>query len=224
MKPTTLGQIGQLLMMISNLFVTMLTEKSKKISEIDGDKIQNAIDMPDKENFLSEFIKWINNGCKLTVQLVNGFVFGDVFKHRAETGDKRLYFGDNYRNWCVLPWFKKFIAIRELGRPNEYRLPKSMKDNEIQAATGNPGNIDFETYSILKYILIFQPELAEQFLGGYKLNKKEWYVMHVELPDGRVVAVYLRWDDDEWRFLASSLGAYTWGEGDLFLSFAAAKK
>ncbi len=209
--------------MISNLFVTMLTEKSKKISEIDGQKIQDAIDMPDKENFLSEFIKWINNGCKLTYQLVNGFVFGDVFKHRAETGDKRLYFGDNYRELCVIPNLKKFIAIRELGRPNEYRLPKSMKDSEIQTATDNPGNMDFETYCCLKYLLIFQPELAEQFLGGYKLNKKEWYVMHVELPDGRVVAVGLGWGGGEWYFYAFSLGGLTWCKGDLFLSFATKK-
>ncbi len=223
MKPTTLGQIGQLLMMISNLFVTMLTEKSKKISEIDGDKIQSAIDISDKENFLSEFIKWINNECKLTYQLVNGFVFGNVFKHRAETGDKRLYFGDNYRDWCVIPNLKKFISIRELGKPNEYRLPKNMKDSEIQTVTGNPGNMDFEAYSILKYILIFQPELAEQFLGGYKLSKKEWYVMHVELPDGRLVSVDLGWVGDAWGFDAFSLGGHTWFEGYLFLSFATRK-
>ena len=220
-KAASLEQIGAFLTMIQALFISLLTGKSKVSNRIDGDKLEKATNSPD---FLDRLIEWINNGCKLTVQLVNGFVFGDMFKHRAEVGDKRLYFGDNYRNWCVTPWLKKFISIRELGRPNEYRLPKSMKDNEIQAATGNPGNIDFETYSILKYILIFQPELAEQFLGGYKLNKKEWYVMHVELPDGRVVAVNLYWRGDEWFFGAISLGDGTWFGGRLFLSFAAAKK
>ena len=225
MKPTTLGQIGQLLLMISNLFVTMLTEKSKKISAIDGDKIQEAIDMPDKENFLDEFIKWMNNGCKLTYNLINGFVVEQIFRHRAEKGDRRLYLSDNTQNWIVKPYLKRTVVIRtDLGKLSEFRLPHNMNDSTIQSEAGKPGLMDIDTFFLLWFMLIFNPELGKQVLG-YELSKEKWYLCHVELPNGKRVAVRVYWDDDEWYFSAREFDdGYDWNEGGILLFFATVKK
>ena len=224
-KKATLAQVGAFWTMIHTLFLGLFTEKNDDLlSKIDGSKIQDAIDIPGKNNFLFEFIKWINNGCKLNYLLINAFVLGDIFKHRAEEGNRRLYFDSSYNTACIQPYLKKLIPIRnDFGKISEYNLPKNMKDSEIQKATGNPGCMSFDDYCCLKYLLIFQPESAKQIFG-FELSKSKWYVLHVILPNGEKVAVCVYWDDDEWDFGSCAFGVHTWLVHRAFLFFSTAKK
>lgn len=222
-KKVSLAQLGALLTMLHTVWMGMLTGKSDKFADIDGDKIQEAIDIPDKENFLAELIKWINNGCRLEYILANTFTVGTMFRHRAEKGDKRLYLSDNTQAWYIKPYAQRVIAVKtDLPKISEYRLPGNMDDTAVQEAKGNPGFMDFDTYMCVMYLLIFQPELAKQVLG-YELRKDKWYLLHVELPGGKKVAVDVNWDAGEWFFLVSDVDGRTWDGGDLFLYFVTVK-
>ncbi len=198
----------------------LLTTKDEAIPEIDGGLIQKAIDECGNGTTQAELLKWINNGCRLTTVLANAFTVGDVFRHRAEKGDRRLYLSDNTQNWLIKPNLKKVIPIGTNPRKlSEYQLPQSMNDTSIQEKAGNPGCMDEETFLCVVYLLIFQPELASQVLG-YSLRKDKVYIFHVMIGDKKV-AFGVGWCGGGWSLFASDFGnGDGWSEGGLFLSFA----
>ncbi len=208
-----------------NLIGGLNTTTDSAIETIDGAQIQNAIDQLGKGITQEEFIKWINNGCRLSYNLINGFVVEQIFRHRAEKGDRRLYFGDQFKAWCVAPYLKHTVAIRtDLGAVSEFRLPRNMNDSTIQSEAGNPGFMDIDTFFLLWFMLIFNPELGKQVLG-YEIRKEKWYLCHVELPGSVRVAVRVFWDDGGWRFGADAFDdGGDWRGGYILLSFATAAK
>ncbi len=200
--------------------------KDDAIEKVDSEVLQKAIDEFGPEGATkSEFIKWIQNGCRMNYILANAFRVGDIFRHRAEKGDRRLWLSDNTQNWIVKPNLERVVPVRiDLGKLSDYRLPKSMNDSAIQIATNNPGCMDLDTFFCVAYLLIFQPKLAKEVLG-YELKKDAWYLFHVELADGTKVAMDLDGRGDEWNFCASAFGDDdTWPEGRVLLFFATSAK
>jgi len=191
------------------------------ISKINGVPIQKAIDELGSGVTQTEFIKWINNGCRLNKILANAFTVGDIFHHRAEEGDRRLWLSENTQSY-LKPYLKKVIPIRtDFGKLSEYCLPNNMNDSSIQKNAGNPGLVEFETFLCVMYLLIFVPELGKQVLG-YTLRKDKWYLFHVMI-DGKKVAFAVYWLGVVWRFDTNGFGSgRVWSEGTLFLSFATA--
>jgi len=212
---------GQFCEFIGKLLVKV---KDEKVTEIDKIKIQEAIDSLSSEEatVLDKFISFINNGCQPTTVLVNSFIVGDIFCHRAEKGDHRLYLSDNTQNWLIKPNLKKVISIRtDLGKLSEYFLPKNMNDSSIQSNTGNPGLMELETFFCVMYLLIFQPELGKRALR-FSLQKDKWYIFHV-MVNGKKVAFSVRWDVGEWFFSAGGFDhGDDWREGYVFVSLAIA--
>lgn len=198
----------------------LLTTTEDAIPMIDSDAIQKAIDECGSGTTQAELIKWINNGCRLQQLLVNAFTVGDIFRHRAEKGDRRLWLSDNTKNWLIKPNLKKVIPIHtDLGKIVENRLPNNMNDTSIQKLAGHPGFMDEETFLLVMYLLIFQPELGKQVLG-YALQKDKVYIFHI-MVDGKQVAFSVGWDGDEWGFGADGFDdGFVWIGGFLFLSFA----
>jgi hypothetical protein len=213
---------GQFRELIGKLLVKGSDER---VATIDKTKIQNAVNLLSKsedETVIENFIKFINNDCQMEMLLANAFIVGDIFRHRAEKGDRRLWLGDNTQNWLIKPNLKKVIPVlTDLGKLIENRLPNSMNDTSIQTLAGNPGLMNEETFLCVMYLLIFQPELGKQVLG-YALQKDKVYLFHV-MVDGKQVVFAVRWDEGEWNVPAlvfdDGLG---WIEGLLFLSFAIA--
>lgn len=212
---------GQFRELIGKLLVKGSDEK---VALIDKQKIQNAINLlsSNSENAFQGFVDLINNDFKLQTILTNAFTVGDIFRHRAEQGDCRLFLSDNTQAWLVKPNLKKVIPIRTDPRKlTKYCLPKNMNDSSIQQNAGNPGCMTEEEFFLVMYLLIFQPELGKQALG-FALAKDKYYIFHVTL-NGRKVAFFVDWHDDEWFFDALEFGTVLdWNEGRVFVSFAAA--
>lgn len=200
----------------------LLTTKDDAIPMINGTLIQKAIDECGNGMTQTELIKWINNGCRLQTVLANAFTVGDIFRHRAEKGNLRLWLSENTQNWAIKPNLKKVIPIRtDFGKLSEYALLNSMKDSLIQTNTGNPGCMELEVFLCVMYLLIFQPELAKQVLG-YTLRKDKWYIFHV-MVNGKKIAFYVGWGADGWNFNARDFDfGGGWSAGSLFLCFAIA--
>lgn len=213
---------GQFRELIGKLLVKGSDER---VATIDKTKIQNAVNLLSKsedETVIENFIKFINNDCQMEMLLANAFIVGDIFRHRAEKGDRRLWLGDNTQNWLIKPNLKKVIPVlTDLGKLIENRLPNSMNDTSIQTLAGNPGLMNEETFLCVMYLLIFQPELGKQVLG-YALQKDKVYLFHV-MVDGKQVVFAVSWSEDEWDVSARAFDyGYDWSEGSLFLSFAIA--
>jgi hypothetical protein len=187
------------------------------ISRIDGVLIQKAINQLGNGTTQSEFINWINNGCRLNIVSVNEFTVGDIFCHRAEAGDHRLWFNDDIQNWLIKPNLKKIITINSnLKKLLEYRLSQNMNDSSIQENTNDPGFMTEEEFFLIFYLLIFQSDLAKQVLG-YSLQKGKWYIFH-GMVNGKETTFYANWDDDGLSLDAYEFGINDWwSQGDVFL-------
>lgn len=90
---------GQFRNLVGNL--NMVPENV--ISQVDSALIQKGIDECGSGATQAEFVKWINNGCRLNTVLANSFVVGDVFRHQTEKGDTRLWLSENTQNWVIKP-------------------------------------------------------------------------------------------------------------------------
>ena len=209
---------GQFRNLVGNL--NMVPENA--INLIDGTLIQRAINECGSGTTQAEFVKWINNGCRLTFMLANAFTVGEVFRHQVEVGDRRLWLSDNTQNWLVKPNMGKVVPIpSSLRKLSEYRLPSNMNDSSIQEVTNNPDLMSEEEFFVVMYLAIFQPQFAKQFLG-FTLQKHQWYIFHV-MVGGEKMAFCVGWDGGEWSFGVFVFGAGgVWGEGRVFVSFTEA--
>ncbi|MCX6752787.1 MAG: hypothetical protein NTW62_00355 [Candidatus Nomurabacteria bacterium] len=147
------------------------------------------------------------------------FVVGQVFQHRNKDLVPQ-YFGDNFKNWMWAPAQSRTIVVDVFRgvTPKEYILPKNMNDTAIQNAnTSVP--MEEDTFWAMHYLLIINPKLGKKILK-YELRKDKWYIFHVKLASGKVVAVHVRWGVDEWGCIADDFDNNTWNEGNVFLSLA----
>ena len=138
------------------------------------------------------------------------FKISDIFSHRAETGDKRLWLSDNFTNWVLKPNSEKLINIQNIGKLNLFTLPESMSDTKIQQAVGNPGYMTPEDFFLVMYLLIFEIEKGKEYLD-FSLEKFKCYIFHI-VVNGKLVAVYVFWNNDVWYF-----HAYDFDDGDDWL-------
>lgn len=203
---------------------TITGGNERMLDTYDGSHVQDFIDAK-PEDRLVMLREWFNNGCKLKKVFANTFILGDVFKARETEGGTRLYFWESFDKNFIRNNLERKIAIRtDLGKLSQYGLPRNMRDGAIQQACKNPGYMDYDTAFCIWYLLIFEKETAKQ-LFGIELSKNEYYVFHVKMDDGTVLAVSLRWYGDGWSFLAFTFdGQYEWREGDVFVYFPATKK
>lgn len=162
-----------------------------------------------KEAFIEEVLKRKSS--------VASFTVGEVFQHRTE-GLVPQYFGDNFKNWLLIPAQAKVISIGAFGKNNlkEYVLPKNMNDTAIQNANSSTPMEENQFWAML-YLLIVNPKLGKKILK-YELRKDKVYIFHVKLASGKVVAVSVHWSDDKWHFYAGvfDYGVW-WFEGNVFL-------
>ena len=145
------------------------------------------------------------------------FVVGKVFQHRVK-GLIPQYHGDNFKSWMLTPAIEKVVSINAFGKNilKEYVLPQNMKDTPIQNAT-NSTPMEEDAFWAMLYLLIVNPKLGKKILK-YELRKDKVYVFHVKLASGKVVAVDVDWNVDEWRLDASDfVSVGPWGEGYVFL-------
>ena len=116
------------------------------------------------------------------------FVVGEVFQHRNSNLVPQ-YFGDNFKDWLWLPAKERKISINAFGKNilKEYVLPKNMNDTSIQNANNSLPMEEDQFWAIL-YLLIINPKLGKKIIK-YELRKDKFYIFHVKLASGRVVAV-----------------------------------
>jgi len=163
-----------------------------------------------KEIFIEEVLKRKSS--------VKTFVIGEVFRHRGGEGYIPQYFGDNFKNKLWIPAKDKVVSINAFGKNNlkEYVLPKNMNDNTIQSNADSTPMAE-DQFWVMLYLLIINPKLGKKILK-YELRKDKFYVFHVKLTSGEVVAVSVRWHDGKWRVLAHGFGlVLPWLVDDVFL-------
>jgi len=64
-QPASLQQVGAFITSLFTLFWGLVTNKSKKLADIESGKIQELIDRQDKRSLIDEIIKFINNGGRM---------------------------------------------------------------------------------------------------------------------------------------------------------------
>jgi len=153
---------------------------------------------------------------------IRSFVVGEVFRHR-DSSCVPQYHGDNFAAWLAKPAKKKVISINfdGLQPSDEFVLPESMKDSEIQKAAGSKPMAE-QLFWLLLFCLIVEPELGKKHFF-YELSKEKYYIFHAQLDSDEVVTVSVDWDGDEWDCDADrfdDVGA--WSGGCVFVSLATA--
>lgn len=213
--------------------VSRIDEETLK--QIDSEKFQKAIDKP--EEFISNFIAWINNGCGITQQVVARilknltfvceiiignvaeFVVGEKFQYRAK--DKvgiQLWISDNFMNWLIKPIKNKKVSLTEGKKLEKLSLVKPMHDTEIQIELQNLNLIAVEIFLPLLWNMLSLQKNGEEKEDGLLTNGYA-NIFHVKLEDKSVVAVDVHWSDDEWDLDAMGFGyAFRWGNGRAFFT------
>jgi hypothetical protein len=157
--------------------------------------------------------------CKILIPKIDSFIVGEKFKHRAkkEIGIQ-MYIWDNFQNWIWEPMKKKTLSLAEDMAIEKFNLKKAMHDGQIKDELGNPKPIHVTIFlPLLLHLLKQQPNGKEKVDG--LLNNGYANIFHVELEDGRVVALHVSWNDVEWNLGANELDYdRPWSDGFCFFS------
>jgi len=232
-KAATSGQfrelIGKLLTKIGD----------DKIATIEHQQIQKLIDSPD--DMVTGFIAWINTGvevvgktiteaisklaflCEVVIGIISEFTVSDKFQHRAKSKvGIPLWMSENFTNWILNPMKSKKVSLAKQTKLKKFRLTENMHDTVIQKESGNPSPIPVAQFLPLLWGMLSLQKNGEAKENGL-LNNGYANIFHVELEDGRVVAVSVRWYDVEW-FLRSDELVYDdpWRAGCVFWTLATA--
>jgi hypothetical protein len=127
---------------------------------------------------------------------------------------KNIYLADNFKQWI--------LKDAGNGKPQEVIpniLPKSMNDTKLSCRYGGK-------FSREDVIATIDGLIKKQTEGqkGTLLNNGYANIFHVELEDGRVVAVNMYWYDVEWFLRARELDCgRAWRGGGAFFSPAKEK-
>lgn len=160
---------------------------------------------------------------EMPTEIAQAFTVGKVFRHR-DSSCVPQYHGDSFKTWMVQPSAGKKVALdfAQCASMKEYVLPKNMQDTSIQdAAKSVP--MDEQQFWLALYALIIEPKLGKQYFH-YELSKSKYYIFHVKLDSGEIVAVDVYWDGDEWYCLANRFDDdFAWGRGSVFLDLATAE-
>ncbi|MCE9585415.1 hypothetical protein K8Q94_02215 [Candidatus Nomurabacteria bacterium] len=144
------------------------------------------------------------------------FVVGEFFQHRNSKLIPQ-WFGDNFRNKVWEPAQKRTVSVGAFGKNilKDYVLPKNSTDSEIQNASNSTPMEEDQFWSML-YLLIVEPKLGKKILK-YELRRDKYYVFHVALSSGEVIAVWLDWRDCEWNLNAGDFDDDDWCRDGVFL-------
>jgi hypothetical protein len=194
-----------------------------------GEKAHIAMNKNDEQFFdcFEAFLKADYNQKAEFIEKVLGkksgeqsFIVGQVFQHR-NAGLVPQYFGDNFKTWLWEPAQTKEVSINAFGKNNlkEYFLPKNMNDTAIQNTNSSVPMGEDQFWAML-YLLVVNPKLGKKILK-YELRKDKVYIFHVKLASGKVVAVDVRWYDDEWYFGARDFDGNGWWSGGYVFLFPA---
>ena len=157
--------------------------------------------------------------CKIIVPKVESFVVGEKFKHRAkkEIGIQ-MYIWDNFKNWILDSMKNRTLSLNDEIMLEKFNLNKSMHDSQIKDELGNPKPIHVTIFFPLLLHLLKQQPNGEAKENGL-LNNGYSNIFHVELEDGRVVAVRVGWGGGEWDLRAVGLDYDDpWRVGFVFFS------
>lgn len=157
--------------------------------------------------------------CKIIVPKMEAFVVGDKFKHgtKKEVGIQ-MYIWDNFREWILNPMKSRILSSIDEITLEKFNLNKSMHDSQIKDELGNPKPIHITVFFPLLLHLLKQQPNGEAKENGL-LNNGYANIFHVELEDGRVVAVNVRWFGGEWDLGARELDCgCPWVGGDSFFT------
>ncbi|MEI6022382.1 MAG: hypothetical protein WCQ32_00885 [bacterium] len=195
----------------------LLTTNDEAINTIDGELIQKAINEMGNGSTRAEFIKWINNGCRLTPVLTNTFTVGDVFNNKVSKEGTSLFFSDNFKEWIINPFYKKNITIPSFSckKVFEYLIPENINGSEVDERNFTPASMEIEDFLLILYLFIFQPILGKE-LFGYELEKEQHYMFHV-LLNGKKITCFLSKYGGGYNFNARIFNFSTWYTGRLFL-------
>jgi len=126
-------------------------------------------------------------------------------------GPVELFLGPSFKNW-VFPEIPEIIPDFE-GNLRHLDLAKPMSDSEIQKEQGYPKPFTVtELAAVLISWLLKQPNGEK----GQLLNNGCVNIFHVQLKDGRVVAVSVYWSSilRGWRLDAFEFDADYWPAGN----------
>ena len=160
-KTASPAQLGSFVNSLLTLLWALITEKSKKLAEIDGEKIQEIIDRKDKQSIIDELIKFINNGWKMTYLTAARVLDLDAEPKMPFRGAK-LHERIGLKGRIALD-FKKITAIHKLKEGESYITGHEFKKRLIE---------DKETLfssNLIDFLIANQDELdIKSFLDQYR--------------------------------------------------------
>lgn len=169
----------------------------------------------------SRILKSLAFVCEILVAPVAEFGVGQKFQHRGKNVIK-MYFYDPFRDWIWKPFEKRSVSLPAQLKVERFSLGKDMYDTEIQSELGNPTPIPVATFLPLLFSLLSGQPNGEAKENGLLTNGYA-NIFHVQLEDGRVVAVRADWDADEWDLSAFELDTDNrWHGGSCFFTLATA--
>jgi len=240
MTKANVSQLGAFFGMLFSIFTSK--KYLARIEEIDGGKLQDAMDFEDKSVLMNEFIKFINNDCQIVKQVgsrvmqfltfvcevsipkVKEFVVGDFYKHQTDKGI-RLYLGSNFVNWIVNPMKEMKISLSEESKLKKHLLKKNAYDTEIHTDFSEKPIIPVKKFVVLLQAMISAQPNGKAKEGGLDTSGKAniFNIDLSELGDNRVVAVHVRRAGGAWYVNAHELDYYDrWDEGYSFFAPATA--
>lgn len=212
-KPISIGQSHNLMSVLAN---------NADWEKIDTEVAQQIIDDPRRAGLnFTEFLKRLGvlpRALKSLKLIEDGIaVVGEVFKKSSfftADGSVKLWFGDNFKKWILSAIPDSIPAFQ--GKLLKNQLTEYMYDSAILKELGQPNPFTVgEFAAIIRDLLSKQPKGE----GGTLVVNNYTNIFYVQLEDGRVVAVSVRWDADdrEWRLGASDLDDVRWAGGhDVF--------
>ena len=188
---------------------------------------------PELKKLLLEFLDKNKNGgeilknlafvCEIIIGNVAEFIVGEKFQFRNKNKvGIQLWIGDNFKNWVLEPMKSEKVSLTKNSKLKKFSLVKPMNDTEIKDELQNLNPIAVEIFLPLLWDMLSLQKNGEARKLGL-LNNGCANIFHVKLQDGRVVAVRVGWDGDEWRLLACGLDCVVrWFGGFAFFTLATA--
>lgn len=147
------------------------------------------------------------------ISVVTGAFSRESFFWKSERA--KIHIGDDFRNFVLsaIPEEAPGVTCSLL----KHELTKPMSDSEILSELCNPQPFTPEIFAaVVNYLITRQSDGR----NGALLTNGHANIFYVQLADGRVVSVFVRWNDGggDWSFSAGGLGDYGWLGGSCVFS------
>jgi hypothetical protein len=145
------------------------------------------------------------------------FIVREYFK-MGMNGITKIWMSDRFQEVILANAPQKTSLISQAI--DKFKLSKSMWDSAMLNELGQP-----KPYSIGEFLALAKHLTSGQPTGkeGTLLNNGYANIFYVEAADGRMVAVYVFWNGEKWRFFCYELGEdIQWNDGRCVFSPAIA--